>query len=80
MRRLTRADGVARSAILFGYLAYVYLTTPDVRSLRTTNPDTTAFIERAQRRGAREGRQAAARSAVGAVFQDLARSWSGRSW
>lgn len=29
----------------FGYLAYVYLTLPDVSSLRTVNPATTAFIE-----------------------------------
>ena len=29
----------------FGYLAYVYLTLPDVRPLATVNPETTAFIE-----------------------------------
>jgi monofunctional glycosyltransferase len=29
----------------FGCLVYVYLTLPDVRSLRTSNPSTTAFIE-----------------------------------
>jgi len=29
----------------FGCLAYAYLTLPDVRPLRTTNPATTAFIE-----------------------------------
>ena len=32
-------------AAAFGYLAYVYLTLPDVRSLRSVNPPTTAFIE-----------------------------------
>jgi monofunctional glycosyltransferase len=28
----------------FGYIAYVYLTLPDVRGLRSTNPQTTAFM------------------------------------
>ena len=32
-------------AVGFTYLLYVYLTLPDVRSLRTVNPPTTAFIE-----------------------------------
>jgi monofunctional biosynthetic peptidoglycan transglycosylase len=32
-------------AILFGYGAFVFLSTPDVRRLRTENPDTTAFME-----------------------------------
>ncbi len=31
--------------LAFAYLCYVYLTLPDVRSLRRANPDTTAFIE-----------------------------------
>ena len=35
----------AAGAIAFGYAAYVYLTLPDVRPLRTANPKTTAFIE-----------------------------------
>jgi monofunctional biosynthetic peptidoglycan transglycosylase len=29
----------------FGYLAYVYLTLPDVRVLASSNPESTAFIE-----------------------------------
>jgi monofunctional biosynthetic peptidoglycan transglycosylase len=29
----------------FAYAAYIYLTLPDVRPLRTTNPSTTAFME-----------------------------------
>ncbi len=29
----------------FAYVAYVYLTIPDVRGLATVNPETTAFIE-----------------------------------
>jgi monofunctional biosynthetic peptidoglycan transglycosylase len=32
-------------AALFAALAYAYLTLPDVRPLRTTNPATTAFME-----------------------------------
>jgi monofunctional biosynthetic peptidoglycan transglycosylase len=31
--------------VLFAALAYAYLSLPDVRPLRTTNPSTTAFIE-----------------------------------
>jgi monofunctional biosynthetic peptidoglycan transglycosylase len=44
MRRVARL-AVAIPAILFAYAAYAYLTTPDVRSLRTKNPETTAFME-----------------------------------
>lgn len=33
-------------AAVFWFLAYIYLTLPDVRPLRTSNPPTTAFIER----------------------------------
>jgi monofunctional biosynthetic peptidoglycan transglycosylase len=44
MRRLGRVV-----AVLFGagfvYAAFLYLTLPDVRPLRTTNPETTAFME-----------------------------------
>ena len=29
----------------FAYAAFIYLTLPDVRPLRTSNPDTTAFME-----------------------------------
>jgi len=32
-------------AVGFGCLVYVYLTLPDVRALRTSNPTTTAFME-----------------------------------
>ncbi len=39
-RWITGALGVG-----FAYLAWVYLTLPDVRVLAATNPDTTAFIE-----------------------------------
>ena len=41
--RLTWVAGVP--AVVFGCLAYSYLTLPDIRSLAKTNPATTAFIE-----------------------------------
>ena len=54
-----RAFGRAVAAVAvaaFGMAAYVYLTLPDVRHLRTSNPETTAFMElrarEAQARGA----------------------------
>jgi monofunctional glycosyltransferase len=60
MRRVARVlAGIV--ATLFGCAAYVYLTTPDVRPLRTKNPETTAFIElrakEARARGERPRRQ-----------------------
>jgi len=36
---------IAIPAIAFALLAYAYLTLPDVRPLRTTNPATTAFMD-----------------------------------
>ncbi len=40
------ASGVAAAAaIAFGVLIYAYLALPDVRSLRTTNPSSTAFMD-----------------------------------
>ena len=39
----------------FGYLAYLYLTLPDVRTLRTRNPATTAFMELRAREARAEG-------------------------
>jgi monofunctional biosynthetic peptidoglycan transglycosylase len=44
MRMLGRAV-LALLAALFACAAYIYLTLPDVRVLRTENPKTTAFIE-----------------------------------
>lgn len=44
MLKLVRVLLVALVAV-FGYLAYIYATLPDVAALRTTNPPTTAFIE-----------------------------------
>ena len=44
MRKLGRIVA-AVLGVGFAYAAFVYLTLPDVRSLRTTNPETTAFME-----------------------------------
>jgi monofunctional glycosyltransferase len=44
MRKLGRAAAVALGAG-FVYAAFIYLTLPDVRPLRTTNPQTTAFMQ-----------------------------------
>ena len=45
------------SAVLFGCLAYTYLTLPDVRSLATVNPRTTAFMEIRYREARRKGEE-----------------------
>jgi len=47
---------LAVPAIAFALLAYVYLTLPDVRPLRTANPSTTAFIELRDREARAKGR------------------------
>jgi len=44
LRRLLRPL-LGAAAVAFGYLAYVYLTLPDVRPLARANPTTTAFME-----------------------------------
>jgi monofunctional biosynthetic peptidoglycan transglycosylase len=44
------------AAVAFGYTCYVYLSLPDVRSLKTDNPDTTAFIELRAREAREAGR------------------------
>ena len=44
MRRIGRAI-LALLAAGFACVAYLYLTLPDVRGLRTSNPETTAFME-----------------------------------
>ncbi len=47
---------VALVAVPFGLLAYLYLTLPDVRPLRTRNPATTAFMELRAEQTRREGK------------------------
>jgi monofunctional biosynthetic peptidoglycan transglycosylase len=46
------------AAAAFALLSYVYLTLPDVRTLATTNPTSTAFMELRGEEAAREGRRA----------------------
>ena len=46
----------ALAALAFAFFAYVYLTLPDVRALRTVNPTKTAFMELREREAAQEGR------------------------
>ena len=43
MRRSARVAAIA--AFGFGYIAFLYLTLPDVRELRTGNPQSTAFMD-----------------------------------
>jgi len=43
-------------ALAFAYVAYIYLTLPDVRSLATTNPTTTAFMDARRREAEDAGR------------------------
>jgi monofunctional biosynthetic peptidoglycan transglycosylase len=52
VRKFLRGLVVAAS-LAFVYVAYVYLTLPDVRALASQNPGTTAFIE-LRKRGAQE--------------------------
>jgi monofunctional glycosyltransferase len=59
MRRL-RLFGrylAAAAAIGFGYVAFLYLTLPDVRELRTRNLDSTAFMDLRAREARAEGRE-----------------------
>ncbi len=46
---------LALCAVGFGCAVYIYLTLPDVRSLRTRNPSTTAFIELRAREAQAQG-------------------------
>ncbi len=58
--RLIRLIGQGVAAILaivFAGAAYIYLTLPDVRSLRTENPETTAFMELRDREARAAGQE-----------------------
>lgn len=55
MRRTGRAVAAAAAAA-FAVLAYAYLSLPDVRPLKSSNPTTTAFIELRAREARGEGR------------------------
>jgi monofunctional biosynthetic peptidoglycan transglycosylase len=48
---------VGALAVCFAVVCYIYLTLPDIRPLRTTNPTTTAFIELRAREARAKGQQ-----------------------
>src|SRR5688572_29078319 len=56
MRRVVRAVA-AILALGFGYIAFLFLTLPDVRELRTNNLESTAFMELRAREARAEGRE-----------------------
>ena len=49
---------LAIPAVAFALLAYIYLTVPDVRSLKTSNPSATAFMELRDLEARSKGRSA----------------------
>ena len=56
MRKLGRGVAALFGAG-FAYAAFIYLTLPDVRPLRTTNPETTAFMELRAREARAKGEE-----------------------
>jgi monofunctional biosynthetic peptidoglycan transglycosylase len=56
MRRAVRVV-TAIAAVGFGYIAYIYLTLPDVRELRTRNLASTAFMDLRAREARAAGRE-----------------------
>ena len=71
MRMIGRALA-ALLAVGFAASAYLYLSLPDVRTLRTRNPETTAFIELRLREARAKGLEPAARAAMGELRPHLA--------
>src|SRR5262245_34641543 len=64
-------------AVGFGCLSYAYVTLPDVRPLRATNPPTTAFIElraREARDAGRKPRRVQSWVRYGAISEHLKRA------
>ena len=57
MRRRAATIAIGLAAACFALLAYVFLTLPDVRTLATRNPATTAFIELRSREAIDDGRK-----------------------
>ena len=60
-RKRSNTRAIVRALILvpalsFAYVAYVYLTLPDVRALENTNPKTTAFMELRKEEARADGR------------------------
>lgn len=57
MRRRIGPAIAAIAAFGFGYIAFIYLTLPDVRELRTRNLSSTAFMELRDREARADGRK-----------------------
>jgi monofunctional glycosyltransferase len=77
MTRFLLRGIVAIPAIGFAILAYVYLTVPDVRPLKTTNPTSTAFMalrDSEARAGGRPPRRVQRWAAYRNISQDLKRA------
>ena len=55
--KIARRSVVGAMALGFAYVAYLYLTLPDVRWLEKNNPTTTAFMELRIREAEQEGRK-----------------------
>jgi len=55
-RYILRGVGIAAVSV-FAVVAYVYLTLPDIRPLKTANPTTTAFMELRAREARAKGQQ-----------------------
>ena len=68
---------LAVPAVAFALLAYAYLTLPDVRPLKTSNPTTTAFMElrdQEARAGGRTPRRLQRWTSYGRISPDLKRA------
>jgi monofunctional glycosyltransferase len=68
---------MALPAAVFALLVYAYITLPDVRPLKTTNPTTTAFMElrdREARAGGRKPRRVQRWASYGRISPDLKRA------
>ena len=68
---------LAPPAAVFALLVYAYLTLPDVRPLKTTNPSTTAFMELRDREalaGGRTPRRVQRWASYGRISPDLKRA------
>jgi monofunctional glycosyltransferase len=76
MRTAVRV-AIAIPAVGFALLAYLYLTLPDVRALKTSNPSSTAFIDLREREARSNGKEPRRRQrwvAYSQVSQDLKRA------
>jgi monofunctional biosynthetic peptidoglycan transglycosylase len=68
---------MAPPAAVFALLVYAYVTLPDVRPLKTTNPSTTAFMELRDREalaGGRKPRRVQRWASYGRISPDLKRA------